>query len=139
MEEEKTPIEPRKEKTKLPLGIRFIANAAIIIFGFLSCAGIYWIWTIDLIKRHGHASNLVFYTMTLIVAFILAVLMRKGLKFANYALGGLFILMGYHVWHAGASDDNPGLLDVIGYASIFIGCFLLLVRVIFRPAKEKTK
>jgi len=135
MEEQNTPIEPRNEKTKLPLGIRFIANVAIFVFACLSCYGIWWIFVE--IKRDGYPQNSVFYTLTFIVAFLLAVYMRKGIKFANYALGSLFIWMGYHVWHV--SDDNPGLLDAIGYASIFIGCFFLLVRVIFRPAKEKTK
>lgn len=75
--------------------------------------------------------------MTFILAFILSVLMRKGIQFANYALGALFIWMGYIVMHM--PDETPGLISIIGYASMIIGLFLLFAKAIFKSVNEKTK
>ena len=127
MEEPKNQIEQNEKKPRLPLGVRIVSNVAIGVFGFLSGIGIYW-------SINGKGNQ--FYTMTFILALILAVLMRIGFKFAIYALGALFMLMGYDTFHI--SDDNPGLKYIIGDVSIFIGCCLLLVGIIFRPRKEKT-
>ena len=135
MEEEKQQANQNEKKSKLPLGIRIIANASIIIFGIISFIQIYW--TINAIMHHGYSNYPIYYIIASLIAFSLSIFMRKGRKFANYVLGALFIYMGYDTFHI--SDDNPGLLYNIGYASIIIGCLFLLARIIFKPPKEAKK
>jgi len=124
-------------RKRLPLGIRIIANAAIVIFGYLTYKSIFWSIYEVRYYRHSHHSNVKFIMLTFIIAFILSVLMRIGLRFANYALGCLCICMGYIFINS--SNDNPGLMSILGYTSIFIGFFLLLTKLIFKSNKEIVK